>query len=62
MTCQPYDGGESVKALTLMAAQGSLMKSKLGDDALMGVTGAVRPSKRYLDILKEGKDKKQGIE
>ena len=60
MTCRPYDGGDPVKAFTLMAAQGSLMNSKEGDDASLGFTGAVRPSKRYLDILKEGQDGMKG--
>lgn len=53
-----YDG-QVVDALTLMAPQGSLVKDdgrgRDGASSALGVTGAVQPSERYLNILKEGK-------
>ena len=57
--CRLYDG-RTVEALTLMAAQGSLssVRRRGGGSAkassVLGVTGAVPPSQRYLGILKEG--------
>ena len=55
--CKLYEGNETVEALTLMAAPGSLSGAKRGAGG-SGVTGAVRPSKRYLDLLKDGERRK----